>query len=73
MAVNAAGAPEQWSIEVAPASRLASRGWGPGTVLPGDQVEITFHPLRSGSHGGRYMSLKLPDGRIMGGGERLTP
>ena len=71
MVPNAKGEPEQWAVELNSVSLLAARGWKPKTVLPGDKVAITFHPMRNGSHAGSYMAIKLPDGKVMGDAERL--
>lgn len=68
MVPNAKGVPEQWAIELNSVSMLAAKGWKPKTVKPGDRVAVTFHPMKNGSKAGSYMSVKLPDGKQMGGG-----
>ena len=68
---NASGQPEQWAVELSSVSLLAERGWKPKTVMPGDKVAITFHPMRNGSHAGSYMAIKLPSGKTMGNADRL--
>lgn len=55
-----------WSIESGAPAGMARQGWRPTTIEPGDEIEITFHPLRNGSPGGSYMSVTLPDGTVMG-------
>jgi hypothetical protein len=71
MVPNAKGEEEQWAVELSSVSLLASRGWKPKTVLPGDKVSVTFHPMRNGSHAGSYMAIKLPNGKTMGDADRL--
>jgi len=71
MVPNAGGQAEQWAIEFSSVSLLASRGWKPKTVVPGDKVAITFHPMRNGSRAGSYMAIKLPNGKEMGDASRL--
>jgi hypothetical protein len=71
MVPDARGKEEQWAIEFSSVSLLASRGWKPKTVVPGDKVEITFHPMRNGAHAGSYMAVKLPSGKTMGNPNRL--
>jgi hypothetical protein len=71
MAPNAKGEQEQWAVELNSVSLLAARGWKPKTVVPGDKVEITFHPMRNGSNAGSYMAIKLPNGKTMGDADRL--
>ncbi len=71
MVPNAKGEEEQWAVELSSVSLLASRGWKPKTVIPGDKVTVTFHPMRNGSHAGSYMAITLPSGKTMGDAERL--
>ena len=67
MVPNAQGQSEQWAIELNSVSLLAQQGWRPTTVVPGDKVAVTFHPMRNGSRAGSYISAKLPNGKTMGG------
>jgi len=60
------GEPVVWSIESGAPAAMARQGWRPTTIGPGDEIEITFHPLRNGNPGGDYMSVTLPDGTVMG-------
>ena len=68
---NDKGEMEQWAVELNSVSLLAARGWRPKTVLPGDKVEVTFHPMRNGMKAGSYMAIKLPNGKTLGDTERL--
>ena len=68
---NPKGEMEQWAVELSSVSLLASRGWRPKTVVPGDKVEVTFHPMRNGMKAGSYMAIKLPNGKTMGDTDRL--
>ena len=65
------GATEQWAVELSSVSLLASRGWRPKTVMPGDKVEVTFHPMRNGMKAGSYLAIKLPNVKTMGDTDRL--
>jgi len=71
MVPNAKGEREQWAIELSSVSLLASRGWKPKTVMAGDKVSITFHPMRNGSRAGSYMAIRLPNGKNMGDADRI--
>lgn len=71
MVPNAKGEPEQWAVELNSVSLLAARGWKPKTVMPGDKVSVTFHPMRNGSRAGSYMAITLPNGKTMGDANRL--
>lgn len=68
---NAKGEMEQYAVELNSVSLLAARGWRPKTVVPGDKVEVTFHPMRNGTKAGSYMAIKLPSGKTMGDAEKL--
>jgi hypothetical protein len=65
----AVGAEEQadvWSLEMGGPGQLQRQGWTPGTLKMGDKVTVRIHPLRDGSYGGQFVSLTLPDGKILG-------
>lgn len=66
MMVPTAEGPQQWSIEMGPPVLLAKQGWVPKSIKPGDKISATVHPLRDGTNGGRYLTVALPDGKIMG-------
>ena len=46
---------------------MVRNGWKSNIIKAGDTVTVTINPLRSGEHGGAFVSIKLPDGRILGG------
>ena len=37
-------------------------------IKPGDQVTLTMHPLKNGNPGGSLVSVRVPDGRVLGPG-----
>lgn len=59
---NARGQTELWTIESGAPAGLARKGWGPKTLTPGMKVALTIHPLKDGTHGGQFLTVKLPDG-----------
>jgi Family of unknown function (DUF6152) len=65
---NQQGQAEQWAIELNGPSGLARDGWKPKTLTPGMSVSVTIHPLRDGTNGGQFLTVKLPDGSQMGRG-----
>jgi hypothetical protein len=67
--------PIDWSIEMGGGgvSTLIRAGWTPTTIKPGDIVTIKCHPLRNGNAGGNFVSLTLPDGKIMTLGANNAP
>jgi hypothetical protein len=63
---DASGKVVEWSIEGGSPNLVGRQGWKRNTFKPGDQVEITVHPLRDGQPGGSFMRAVLPDGRTLG-------
>jgi hypothetical protein len=55
-----------WGVEMNPAPMLARSGWRSTTLKPGDKVSILVYPLRNDEKGGQYISITLPDGRVLG-------
>jgi hypothetical protein len=65
---GADGKPEIWAIEMNAPQNLIPQGWKRTTLKPGDKVSVTVRPMRNGSPGGSYMSIKLADGKVLDGG-----
>ncbi|MGD0956330.1 MAG: DUF6152 family protein [Candidatus Acidiferrales bacterium] len=63
---NDGGGTDKWSVECNSPNNLAKQGWKSSTLKPGDKVTIFIHPLRNGDKGGMFMSVKLPDGSVLG-------
>lgn len=55
--VDATGKPQEWAVEMSSLTILIARGWTPKTVLPGDKIRMTLHPMKSGLPGGDFVSL----------------
>ncbi|HMA12224.1 MAG TPA: DUF6152 family protein [Steroidobacteraceae bacterium] len=64
---DASGKVVEWSIEGGSPNLVGRQGWKRSTFKPGDEVEITIHPMRDGQPGGSFMRAVLPDGRKLGG------
>ena len=62
---GAKGAEEQWGIEGMSPNFLGRRGWSRNTLKPGDKITVDIHPLRNGERGGSFLSVTLPDGKVM--------
>jgi hypothetical protein len=60
------GPAERWGIEMNSPNNLAKDGWKSTLIKTGDKVTIVVYPLRSGEHGGIFVSVKLADGRVFG-------
>ena len=65
MVADDAGEMVEWSLQMSSPGTMARQGWKPTTVVPGDEVTVTLHPLRDGTHGGQFLTMKLPDGSVM--------
>jgi hypothetical protein len=63
---DGAGGTTTWSAEMTSPAFLLRAGWRASTVKAGDKVSIVLRPMRSGEPGGLFVSITLPDGRVMG-------
>jgi hypothetical protein len=59
------GAAEKWSIEMNSPNNLTRQGWKSSTLKAGDKVSVTLNPLRDGKRGGLFVSVLLPDGKMI--------
>ena len=64
---SAGGGQDRWGVEMGSPNSMVRNGWKSNIIKAGDTVTITINPLRSGEHGGAFVSIKLPDGRVLGG------
>jgi hypothetical protein len=60
------GPAERWGVEMNSPNNLVKDGWKSTLIKSGDKVTIVVYPLRSGEHGGIFVSMKLADGRVFG-------
>jgi translation initiation factor IF-1 len=66
MVTDEKGRTAEWSLEMGAPGGLARTGWRPKTVVPGDKVTVSIHPLKDGSAGGQLLTVVLPNGTKMG-------
>jgi len=71
IAVTEAGATTAYSIEMNSPNNLTRQGWKSTSLKPGDKVVLLMNPLRDGSKGGLFVSVMLPDGKVLGDPTRL--
>ena len=64
-APNDKGVTETWAIEGMSPNYLARRGWTRTSLKIGDNITVTFRPLRDGKKGGMFVSTKTPDGKML--------
>jgi Family of unknown function (DUF6152) len=64
---GAAGAKEEWSIELNSPNNLKRQGWNSASLKPGDQVTLETFPLRDQSDhkGGLFIQVTLADGSVL--------
>jgi hypothetical protein len=62
------GATTHWSIELNSPNNLKRQGWTRTALKPGDRVTLRMSPLRDGSHGGLFLDVRLPSGRVLDSG-----
>ena len=63
---NGKGSTDTWSVEMTSPTFLLRAGWKASSVKAGEKVSVTLRPLRSGEPGGLFVSITLPDGRVLG-------
>jgi hypothetical protein len=63
---NERGEAIEWSLEMGSPGELARSGWRPRTLVPGDEITVTLHPLIDGSPGGQLVTAVLPNGETLG-------
>ena len=49
------GSKLEWSFEAGSTGQLTQSLWTSTSVVPGDVIDIGFHPLKDGSNGGHIM------------------
>src|SRR5258705_9719026 len=57
------GKPVLWALELSSPARLTTMGMHRDSVKAGDQVSVTFHPMKDGTRGGQFVSAVLPGGK----------
>jgi hypothetical protein len=64
------GGKVMWQVELNSPNNLTRQGWRSTSVKAGDEVTLVIKPLRDGSRGGLFVSMTLPDGRVLGDATR---
>jgi hypothetical protein len=64
--MNAQGGTDVWGVEMNSPNNLVKQGWKSTLLKGGDRVSVVGNPLRAGEHGLLFLSIKLPDGRVLG-------
>jgi hypothetical protein len=59
------GKPLLWALEMSSPARLTTMGMHANSVRVGDEVSVTFHPMRDGTRGGQFIQAMLPGGKAV--------
>jgi hypothetical protein len=62
---NEKGELEAWAVELTSPNQLVKAGWKSTIVKSGDEVSVVVHPLKSGEKVGQFVSITLPNGKIL--------
>ena len=62
---DASGKETVWAVEGGATGQMKNIGLTPSTLKAGDKVTITIHPLRDGRPAGSFISIVMPDGRML--------
>jgi len=54
-----------WGVELTSPTYLIRSGWTSKIIKPGDTVTVKVNPVRTGEPAGIFISLTLPDGRVL--------
>lgn len=63
-----AGKSQHWSIELNSPNNLRRQGWSRTSLKPGDKIKMRIAPLRDGRHGGLFLDVHLPNGKLLDSG-----
>ncbi|MGH8150363.1 MAG: DUF6152 family protein [Steroidobacteraceae bacterium] len=70
---NSHGTVVLWNVELNSPNNLERQGWHEHTLLPGDKVTVVINPLRDGRKGGLFVSVTLPNGKVINDPTRRKP
>jgi hypothetical protein len=62
---NESGGTAVWSVEMTSPAILARAGWKSNLVKAGDKVNVQVRPLKTGDPGGLFVSITMPNGKVM--------
>ena len=66
--VQGGGKTIRWSIELNSPNNLKRQGWSRTALKAGDKVTLRMNPLRDGHHGGLFLDVRLPGGKVLDSG-----
>lgn len=63
--VQEGGKVTRYVFECSSVNMMSKAGWKFNTLKAGDNVDVTFYPLRNGNPGGMLKTIKVADGRVL--------
>jgi hypothetical protein len=57
-----------WSVELNSPNNLKRQGWTRSVLKTGDKVTVRLNPLRNGEHGGLFLDVRMPSGKVLDSG-----
>ena len=61
-AIDENGEPMALALEMSSPTSMARSGWTPRTVVAGDKVIVTYHPMKDGTPEGQFLHMVLENG-----------
>ena len=61
-AVDENGQPASLALEMSSPTSMARSGWTPRTVVAGDKVTVSYHPMKDGTAEGQFVQMVLANG-----------
>jgi hypothetical protein len=68
---GAGGGKVLWQVELNSPNNLKRQGWKSSSLKPGDVVTLVLNPLKDGTKGGLFVSVKKADGTVLGDPTRV--
>jgi hypothetical protein len=68
-----AGKTRNWAVETQNPTAMTQRGWSRTAFKAGDEVTVTFEPVKNGQPIGRLLTVVLPDGQKLVAAPPTTP
>lgn len=56
-----------WSVEASNPADMVNLGWSKQTFKPGDEITVTFNPVKNGVPIGRIQQVVLANGQVLNG------
>ena len=66
LVTDESGKTVEWSIEGNSPSTLSRQGWSKRSLVAGEKITVTMHPLRDGTPGGSLVQIVRADGSVVG-------